>query len=217
MKKLKNVIVALLVLVLGTLSGCAAFQKFDASGYTKACLDASYKGEFDEYVKLTKSTKAEAEKTYNRNLALATQQLKAVGVSDDLSKKYTQLFTDLFKKTKYTVKEAKEDKNKNYTVTVEIEPVKVFEGVLEATQAEVEAVVTEQAKNGTIPSQEELLEKTFLILYDKVAANLENVTYGEKQVIEISVTKDSKNVYSISQDDYLKLDAAMYDKENLAL
>lgn len=217
MKKLKNVIVALLVLVLGTLSGCAAFQKFDASGYTKACLDASYKGEFDEYVKLTKSTKAEAEKTYNRNLALATQQLKAVGVSDDLSKKYTQLFTDLFKKTKYTVKEAKEDKNKNYTVTVEIEPVIVFEGVLEATQAEVEAVVTEQAKNGTIPSQEELLEKTFLILYDKVAANLENVTYGEKQVIEISVTKDSKNVYSISQDDYLKLDAAMYDKENLAL
>ena len=49
MKKFKNVIVALLVLIMGTLSGCAAFQKFDASGYTKACLDATYKGEFDEY------------------------------------------------------------------------------------------------------------------------------------------------------------------------
>ena len=31
MKKFKNVIVALLVLIMGTLSGCAAFQKFDAS------------------------------------------------------------------------------------------------------------------------------------------------------------------------------------------
>ena len=35
MKKFKNVIVALLVLIMGTLSGCAAFQKFDASGYTR--------------------------------------------------------------------------------------------------------------------------------------------------------------------------------------
>ena len=122
MKKFKNVIVALLVLIMGTLSGCAAFQKFDASGYTKACLDATYKGEFDEYIKLTKQTKEDAEKTYNQNLELATQQLTAVGVSEELSEKYMQLFTDLFKNTKYTVKEAKEGKDKNYTVEVEIEP-----------------------------------------------------------------------------------------------
>ena len=46
---------------------------------------------------------------------------------------------------------------------------------------------------------------------------MKNITYGEKQVIEISVTKDSNNVYSISQEDYLKLEAAMYDKNNLSL
>ena len=208
MKKFKNVIVALLVLIMGTLSGCAAFQKFDASGYTKACLDATYKGEFDEYIKLTKQTKEDAEKTYNQNLELATQQL---------TEKYMQLFIDLFKNTKYTVKEAKEGKDKNYTVEVEIEPAQVFEGVLEATQAEVETLVTAQAESGTIPSQDEIIEQTFQILYDKVSANMKNITYGEKQVIEISVTKDSNNVYSISQEDYLKLDAAMYDKNNLSL
>ena len=204
MKKFKNVIVALLVLIMGTLSGCAAFQKFDASGYTKACLDATYKGEFDEYIKLTKQTKEDAEKTYNQNLELATQQLTAVGVSEELSEKYMQLFIDLFKNTKYTVKD-------------EIEPAQVFEGVLEATQAEVETLVTAQAESGTIPSQDEIIEQTFQILYDKVSANMKNITYGEKQVIEISVTKDSNNVYSISQEDYLKLDAAMYDKNNLSL
>ena len=196
MKKFKNVIVALLVLIMGTLSGCAAFQKFDASGYTKACLDATYKGEFDEYIKLTKQTKEDAEKTYNQNLELATQQLTAGGVSEELSEKYM---------------------HKNYTVEVEIEPAQVFEGVLEATQAEVETLVTAQAESGTIPSQDEIIEQTFQILYDKVSANMKNITYGEKQVIEISVTKDSNNVYSISQEDYLKLDAAMYDKNNLSL
>ena len=68
-----------------------------------------------------------------------------------------------------------------------------------------------------IKKQEEIIEQTFQILYDKVAANMENMTYGEKQVIEVSVTKDSNNVYSISDEDYLKLDAAMYDKDALGM
>lgn len=217
MRKLKTLTIALFVLIFGLLSGCASVQKFDASGYTKACLDANYKGEFDEYVKLTKSTKEEAEKTYNQNLSIATKQLTSVGISEELSEKYTQLFIDLFKQVKYTVKEAKEDKDKNYKVEVEIEPAQIFNGVLEATQAEIEAMVTEMAASGTIPSQDEIMEQTFQILYDKVAANMENLTYGEKQVIEISVTKDSNNVYSISDEDYLKLDAAMYDKDALGM
>ena len=73
------------------------------------------------------------------------------------------------------------------------------------------------AASGTIPSQEEITNQTFQILYDKMAANLENLTYGEKQVIEVHVTKDSKNVYSISDEDYLKLDTAMYDIDALGM
>ena len=79
-----------------------------------------------------------------------------------------QLFTDLFKNVKYTVKEAKEDKDKNYTVEVEIEPAQIFDSVLEATQAEVESLVTAQQN-------------------------------------------------SFSDEDYLKLDAAMYDKDALGM
>ena len=65
-----------------------------------------------------------------------------------------QLFTDLFKNVKYT---AKEDKDKNYTVEVEIEPAQIFDGVLEATQAEVESLVTAQAESGRIPSQMKII------------------------------------------------------------
>ena len=52
----------------------------------------------------------------------------------------------MFKNTKYTVKEAKEGKDKNYTVEVEIEPAQVFEGVLEATQAEVKHLLLHRLK-----------------------------------------------------------------------
>ena len=68
-----------------------------------------------------------------------------------------QLFTDLFKNVKYTVKEAQEDKDKNYTVEVEIEPAQIFDSVLEATQAEVESLVTAQAESGRIPSQMKII------------------------------------------------------------
>lgn len=88
---------------------------------------------------------------------LATKQLTSVGVSEELSEKYMQLFTDLFKNVKYTAKEAKEDKDKNYTVEVEIEPAQIFDGVLEATQAEVESLVTAQAESGRIPSQMKII------------------------------------------------------------
>lgn len=88
-------------------------------------------------------------------MELATKQLTSVGVSEELSEKYMQLFTDLFKNVKYTVKEAKEDKD--YTVEVEIEPAQIFDSVLEATQAEVESLVTAQAESGRIPSQMKII------------------------------------------------------------
>lgn len=90
-------------------------------------------------------------------MELATKQLTSVGVSEELSEKYMQLFTDLFKNVKYTVKEAKEDKDKNYTVEVEIEPAQIFDSVLEATQAEVESLVTAQAESGRILSQMKII------------------------------------------------------------
>ena len=77
-------------------------------------------------------------------MELATKQLTSVGVSEELSEKYT-------------VKEAKEDKDKNYTVEVEIEPAQIFDSVLEATQAEVESLVTAQAESGRIPSQMKII------------------------------------------------------------
>ena len=43
------------------------------------------------------------------------------------------------------------------------------------------------------------------------------MSWGEEQKKEIETIRERNNVYSISQEDYLKLDAAMYDKNNLSL
>lgn len=215
MRRVKRAMAVLLVVSVMVLSGCSAFQKFDAAGYTKACLDASYKGEFDEYIKLTKSTKEEAEKEYNKNLELTMNQLTSAGISDESTEKYKDLYVEIFKKLKYDVKEAKENEDKNFTVQVEVQPAKIFDGVMEAAQTEMEEFVTSKMESGEMPSEEEIMEQTFVILHDKMSENLENLTYGEKQTIEISVTKDSNNVYSISDEDLLKIDEAMYDKSGL--
>ena len=113
------------------------------------------------------------------------------------------------------MKEAKETEDKNFTVQVEVQPAKIFDGVMEAAQTEIEGFVTSKIESGEMPSEEEIMEQTFVILHDKMSENLENITYGEKQTIEISVTKDSNNVYSISDEDLLKIDEAMYDKSGL--
>ena len=44
------------------LAGCG--KKFDASGYTKAVLDVSYKNEIQKYVELTGADEKEADKIF---------------------------------------------------------------------------------------------------------------------------------------------------------
>ena len=52
------------------LAGCG--KKFDASGYTKAVLDVSYKNEIQKYVELTGADEKEADKIFEDNLESAT-------------------------------------------------------------------------------------------------------------------------------------------------
>lgn len=218
MKKMKKITMALLlVLTMGMLSACGA--KFDASGYVKSVLDASYKGEFEEYCKLTNSEEADAEKMYNENIDNMMEEFESIGLSEELQAQYRDLFTSLMKEVKYSVGEAKEDENKNFTVEVTVEKVKFFEGALEEYQDELNAYQEELQKEisngGSIPTEDELVEKAGSILYDILAKRAANIEYGESQTITVHVTKDSKNVYSVNEADLTKIDEATYDVDKL--
>lgn len=109
----------------------------------------------------------------------------------------------------------KEDDNKNYTVDVEIEPIKIFEGVGEETMAQAKAYAEELVAANKMPTNEEINQKVFQILLDSLNAKMSNIQYGEKQVVTVSVTKSDENVYSISESDYTKIDEKMFDMSSL--
>lgn len=210
-KKICSMIAVLLAVVMGMLAGCGNIKKFDAGVYTKSCLDAMYKGEFDEYIKLTQLSEEEAQDDYEENIESLIEEYEDMGLSEELLDRFESLYAKILKKAKYSIKEVKEDKDKNYTVDVEIEPMRIFEGIGEETMVQVQKYVTDLAAAGTEPTDEELNEKIFQVLYEVMSERIENITYNEPKIVTVKVTKADDNVYEISEEDYVKMDEAMYD------
>ena len=213
MKKAKNRMRLLMisVIVMAMLAGCGA--KFDASGYTKAILDVLYKNETEQYMELTQSTQEEAEQIFEENLDSAMSQFDLLGGSDDLQAKYRQLFSDLLKQVKYSVSEAVEDENGNYTVDVTIEPITIFNDTYDEFQeqaaAYAEQVTNDVMNGGEMPSDEDMQIRVFEIYYDILRASIDaGLNYGEPEVVTVHVEKDQNNVYRISDEDIAALDAA---------
>ncbi len=197
------------VMMLTLLGGCA--KKFDASGYTKAVLDLSYKGETAEYMKLTESTKEEAEAVYTDNLDYMIEVFAQFDLSDELEGKYRDYLKDLNKNIKYTVGEAVEDKEGNFTVEVKVEPIKnVVEcyDILATQYNEYLTQVQEDIANGgEVPSEEELLNKEMEMYYDILRESLDSgVHYGEPESVTVHVNKNSDNVYEIPEEDFRAVD-----------
>ena len=79
MKK-KGIVALLAAGAVMLLSACGGgFTTEDAQNYVQSALDASYKADFDEYVKQTNSTKEEAETMYQQNI---DNVLSGVGIQD---------------------------------------------------------------------------------------------------------------------------------------
>ncbi len=213
MKK-KGILAVLLIVVMTILCGCGGMSAEDAQSYAKSVLDASYKGEFDKYIEWTKSSEEEAKKLYEGNIDATMQQagFASLGLSDELTENYRQLFLDMIKKVKYEVGEAKEVGDKEYEIDVTIEPFAGFEGVV----SEAETVVTEEVTNMTeVPDQNTINEMYFQKIYDLMSEKVASPVYNDPVTVTITVKPDSNGVYFIEQSDMQALDSAMLPAENL--
>lgn len=214
MDKIKKSIryVVLLIGICILCIGCG--KKFDTSGYTKAILDVGYKNQTEKYVELTGADKKDADKIFEDNLNLMLQEFAGYELPDELEEKYRVLFQDMMKKVKYTVSEAKEDDNKNFTVDVTVEPMLIFTETYAEFQKQSEEYarqVSNEVMNGaSMPSDQEMQNHVFEIYHTILRNYLDNgMKYGNPETVTVHVIKNEKNVYHISQEDITKLDEKM--------
>lgn len=211
MDKIKRSIryVVLLIGICILCIGCG--KKFDASGYTKAILDVGYKNQTEKYVELTGADKKDADKIFEDNLNLMLQEFAGYELPDELEEKYRKLFSDMMKQVKYTVAEAKEVENKNFTVDVKVEPMLIFNDTYQELQKQTEDYATQvsnEVMNGaSLPSETDMQTHVFEIYHDILRNYLDQgMKYGDPETITVHVNKDDKNVYTIADEDISKID-----------
>lgn len=202
-----------------TLGLTACGPKFDPSAYVKAALDTVTRNECESFAGLTKISREEAEKIYTDNLKQAASMLNFMNLSDELSASCSDYMKEVLAKTKYTVLPEAEKTENGYTVKVEVEPLKAFDGAAEAITAKTEAYVaeiTEAIGNGADePTEEEITAVIFESLMEHLNTNLAAPQYGEKQTVVVKVEKNQDGLYEITADSFKELDAALIDTSEL--
>lgn len=205
--KRRSVTALLLVLVMVLLSGCANMTKEDAKAYTKATLDARYKGEYKKYMELTKASEKEAKKLHTGDMD-AMFEGGDFNLPEEMKENYRNLYLDMSKQANYKVGEAKEAKDDAFKVDVTVKPFTGFKGI----QEEVAAVVQEEVLGdlSNIPSEDEISALLFQKMYDFMAEKVAAPEYGEEKVVSVNLKPDKDGVYTISEDDMQKLGDALF-------
>ncbi len=218
MKKQKKMLAVALTLLMSVmmLAGCG--KKFDAKTYMQEYLDASYKQEFTEFCKISKQTEEDAKKVYEENLDKVTGEVLSVdGVefSEELVSKYRVLVEKMLNSAKYNVVSAEEDKDGNFLAKVEVEPLLLLEGfeeeVTKVSEDYLAEVMEKIMAGGEEPDEQTIYEDIMSMVYDVLDEKLAAPEYGEKETVEVHITK-TDNVYSPEQDDLVKLDEVVFNQ-----
>ncbi len=215
LKKKLSLLFMLSVAMCFTLTGC--MLDFDASGYIKAGLDASTKGEFEAYAEITGSTVEEVEAIYNQTIDTEMSYINAYNVTEEQKANFRALFVDMYKNFKYEVGEATKNDDGSYIVPVTTYKLTVFEGILEEGETYLINFAQAEVDAGRTPTQEQLEAEAINYMYDAMKANLDELKYAEAETTNITVspTKNgSQTVYSASESDLQALVQKMVDVEN---
>lgn len=217
MKKNRIGAVGLLLAVIIMLGGCT---RFDAAAYTQAVLDVSYKNQTESYIELTEASAEDAETIFQKNLDATMEAFKSMKLSDELEKNYRNLFENIVKQVKYTVGEAAETEEGNYTVDVTVEPITLFDDTYEEFQKKAEeyaAGITNAVMNGeAMPSDEEMQASVYQIYYEILKAGLDSgVKYGEPETVTMHINKTEDKTYEVAEEDIRALDEKLISQKKL--
>ena len=202
MRKLALLLVA--VLAAAVLGGCGG--SFDASGYVKALLDNSYKGDSTEFVAQKVGSKEEAEKLYVEGLdSEMSTMTTGIQISEELEAEFREVVKDVYKNVKYTVGDATK-KDDVYEVEVKCQKMDIFGPTMESFYAAVEAY------DGDTSDEDALNEQIVIMLRDAFKDTLANVAYEDEQSVTVRVELKN-NVWTPNEDDIKKLQESLFDTE----
>lgn len=213
-KKIMAVLMAALMFA-GISTGCG--KKFDAKAYMQEYLNASYKQQFTEFCKLSEQTEDEAKKVYEENIDKVTEEMMNVEgqeFSDELVEKYQNLVQTMFSSAKYNVVSAEEDKDGNFVAKVEVEPLLVLddfeEKVTEASEEYLTDLTEKLLAGEEQPDEATIYEDIMAIVYDILNEKLSAPEYGEKETVEVQISKKD-NVYTPEIEDLENLDKVVFN------
>lgn len=215
-KKIQKVLAVLVAGVLTfSLAGCG--QKLDATGYVQAELDLLTRHDVEQYVKELGVSEEKAEEIYDDiidEMDIANQILGDTEMPDELEAGYEEWFLEVLSKTKYTVMEA-EEVDGNYTVKVEVEPIKAFEGMADElttkTTTYMEDMMAKALAGEEVPGEDQINQDVYNMMLEILNTILENVTYGKKVVVETRIVKNADGEYEIDEATFEELGLKLID------
>lgn len=211
MKIKKAAAAAVILMICVMVTACGA--KLDAKAYLQAMLDLSYKGDSSQYVEMELGTAEDAALVFERGIDAEMAYFEnKLSMSDELKNDFRELFKEMYSKAKYTVGEAKEQKDGSYIVDVSYERMKLFEPAITMYNKNIEALPEKWAKLEENPSQDEMLEDMAEVLRDSLRECMANVEYGETGTLTIKIALVD-NVYTPESKDVAELEKALFDAD----
>lgn len=203
------------------LSGCSLFP-IDAAGYVEGLLRHNYYYDIsDEYLSMVLVDRETAEADYRTGLHHDAEKFFAffeMEHNHELDEPVMDYYALLNQKVVFDLDGSQRRNGSIYEVDVTVTPILLFESVtVEKLDEALDPVWAKYAKY----TQEDITDALTAefdadyvdALLGLLTAELENLTYGEPEVVTLHIEKDKSGYYQLNMEDFAALDAAVIKYE----
>ena len=228
MKKTATILVSM-ILVLVLFCSCGLTDKLngtDSDGkkyqkYVKGLMDGSYKGDINSYMSVCEASKEDAQSNYDNYILYYVRSILYTFGFDDYTTlpksvvdDYTEYTKKMINEAKYTVDKG-EKKNKEWYVTVHINPMNVFTDKMVSDCTEyindfTSKYTQDELANMSDEEYEKLLTEYLTSLLDIIKKDFDDREYKDEVVKELKININ-ESTYSVDDDLWLELDNLILD------
>ena len=218
---IRRVLTAVLIMLAAVLmlTGCRPAQTpEDAQAYVQAVLDIMCTGDYDHSVRLAG---IEEGKESEMRDGLIDDMIASLSSEEDLSDEVSAAFRDMMVKalenTRYTVGEAAPADDGGFDVTVSIEPLRIYAGVSEKLEAELEKRISDDPDTLLSMTEEEQNEYIMKILLDILSANLDDPQYdpAEEVIVHYGPLEGENDAFGCAESEGERLGEKLFSDEGL--